>query len=173
MKQFAHPQGPTIHTSHSLHILAGSLLVGWLLNLLPWRVDFLWLRPDFLLLATLYWAIYQPARIGVGTAWWLGLLTDFSDSAHPGQHAIGYALAVYVLTLFQRRLYNFPPWQQALPIMAFLLIEQVSGILVATFMGDSRDVLPWLASLVTGTLVWVPWWGIMHRLQVRTPPHAP
>ncbi len=173
MKQFAHPQGPTIHAGHSLRILAGSLLAGWLLNLLPWRIDLLWLRPDFLLLATLYWAIYQPTRIGVGSAWWLGLLTDFSDGAHIGQHAISYALAVYALTLFQRRLYNFPPWQQALPVMAFLLLEQVSNILIATFMGDSRDVLPWMASLVTGTLVWFPWWGIMHRLQVRMPPNAP
>ncbi len=172
MKQFATPQGPTIHSNHHARIVVGSLLVGWLLNMLPWRIDLLWLRPDFLLLTTLYWAIYQPRRIGIGTAWWLGLLTDLTDGAHLGQHALAYAAALYALSLFQRRLYNFPALQQALPVLAFLLIEQLVDILIATFLGDSRNMLRWFASLITGTMAWLPLWWLLYRLQIRVPAHT-
>ncbi len=155
--------------THNASVIVSSLVVAWLINLLPWRVDWLWLRPDFLLLATLYWGIYQPRQIGIGAAWWLGLLIDFSDGRHLGQHALAYAVSMYALSLFQRRLYNFPPWQQALPIMAFLLIEQLVEIVVSTFLGDNRNALLYFLSAIIGALCWLPMWWLLHRLRTRAP----
>jgi rod shape-determining protein MreD len=155
------PKRVTISTRQHGWLIAGSLLTALACNLLPWRVDLLWLRPDFLLLVTLYWAIYQPNDIGIGSAWWLGLLEDIIDGAHLGQHALAYAVAVYAITLFQRRLYNFPPWQQILPVMAILLIEQLMTVVIATFIGDSRQVALYFFAVVTGTLCWMPIWYLL------------
>ncbi len=165
--QFPAPKGPTIAVLHSHGVFLASLACGLLANLLPWRVDLLWLRPDFLLLTVLYWAIYRPADMGIGTAWWLGLLEDACDGAHLGQHALAYATCVYALGHFQRRLYNFPPWQQALPVLAFLLIEQIVDILVATFLGDTRNAPPYFASIASGALCWFPLWSLLHRMRPR------
>ncbi len=163
-------RGPAISINHHGGIVALSLLVALLCNLLPWRIDVLWLRPDFLLLVILYWAIYQPNHIGIGTAWWLGLVEDLVDGAHLGQHALAYVVAVYVLTRFQRRMYNFPPWQQALPIMACLIIEQLVDIVVATFVGDSREIGLYFLSTLSGALCWFPIWLFLHRLRTRPTP---
>lgn len=169
---FAQPQGPDIPLTHNVVIIALSLIIAGCCNLLPWRSDWLWLRPDFLLLTTLYWGIYQPRQIGIGTAWWLGLLVDLSDGAHLGQHALGYAISMYTLSLFQRRLYNFPPWQQAIPVLAFLLIEQVVEIVVSTFLGDSRDAVKYMLSAMMGAVCWLPLWWLMRRLRSRQPTRA-
>jgi rod shape-determining protein MreD len=156
--------------SHSGTVIAGSLLAALAFNLLPWSVDWLWLRPDFLLLVTLYWVIYQPSRIGMGTAWWLGLLVDLTDGSILGQHALAYAMSVFVLLLLQRRMFNFPPWQQASHIVGLLLIEQAVCVLIATFVGNPFHTLQYFAAIVTGAICWVPLWSILHRL--RTPETA-
>jgi rod shape-determining protein MreD len=168
--QFAHPKGPAMQLSHSGTVIAGSLLVALAFNLLPWSVNWLWLRPDFLLLVTLYWVIYQPSRIGMGAAWWLGLLVDLTDGSILGQHALAYAMSVFVLLLLQRRMFNFPPWQQASHIVGLLLIEQSVCVLIATFVGDAFHTLQYFAAIVTGAICWVPLWSILHRL--RTPETA-
>lgn len=158
------PKGVSISTRQHGWLIASSLLIALACNLLPWQVDLLWLRPDFLLLVTLYWAIYQPNDIGIGSAWWLGLMEDMADGTHLGQHALAYAVAVYAITLFQRRLYNFPPWQQVLPIMVSLLIEQLMTVLIATFVGDSRQALLYFFTVLTGSLCWIPIWYLL-RIQ--------
>ena len=168
--QFAHPKGPTMPLSHSGLVIAGSLLVAFAFNLLPWSLDWIWLRPDFLLLVTLYWVIYQPGRIGMGAAWWLGLLVDLTDGTILGQHALAYTMSVFVLLLLQRRMFNFPPWQQASHIAGLLLVEQVISVLIATFAGDTFHALNYFAAILTGALCWIPLWILLHRL--RTPDTA-
>lgn len=156
--------------SHRVRVIAGSLIAALAINLLPWSVNWLWLRPDFLLLVTLYWVIYQPGRIGMGAAWWLGLLSDLTDGNVLGQHALAYAVSVFVLLYLQRRIFNFPPWQQAGYIFGLLLIEQVVSVLIATFTGHSFQNLHYAVAILTGALFWIPVWTILHRL--RTPDNA-
>ena len=51
------------------------------------------LKPDFLALVLLYWCIQEPRLIGVGIAWFVGLLMDVTDATVFGQHALAYARA--------------------------------------------------------------------------------
>jgi rod shape-determining protein MreD len=163
------PPATAIPTHHHGTTITISLLLALVCNLLPWRIDWLWLRPDFLLLVTLYWAIYRPDQIGVGHAWWFGLVEDFADGAHLGQHALAYAVTIYAVGLFQRRLFNFPPWQQALPVLVFLLIDEIVNLVVATFVGNSRTPLYYAFSTVTGMLCWFVLWIILHQLHNNAP----
>lgn len=165
--QFAHPKGPSMPLSHRRSVIAASLFIAFLLDIAPWPLEYIWLRPDFLLLVTLYWVIYQPNYLNIGTAWLLGLLLDLSDGGRLGQHALAYAVTVFVLLLVQRRMFNFPPWQQALPVAALLLIEQSICILISSFTGDTHYRIEYFAAIATGTVFWVPLWLLLHRL--RTP----
>lgn len=153
--------------SHSGGMITISLTLALAFNLLPWDVNYLWLRPDFLLLVLLYWVIYQPARISMGAAWGLGLIVDLTDGSILGQHALAYTLTVFTLMLWQRRMFNFPPWQQAIHIIGLLLIEQAASVIIATFVGDSFHALHYFAAVLIGAICWVPLWTILHR--VRTP----
>jgi rod shape-determining protein MreD len=164
---FNQTKGTSIRISHSGHVISLSLLVGLAFNLLPWSVDYLWLRPDFLLLVLLFWVIYQPARVGLGAAWALGLIIDLTDGSILGQHALAYAVTTFALMLLQRRMFNFPPWQQTMHIAGLLLIEQSMSVVVATFVGDSFHALQYFSAILTGTICWIPLWSILHSQ--RTP----
>ena len=59
-----------------LRIVIGSFLMAILLDFMPFPFDvFFWL-PELTALALLYWVMYLPNRIGMGTAFLIGLLVD-------------------------------------------------------------------------------------------------
>jgi rod shape-determining protein MreD len=60
--------------------VAITLVLALLLNLLPLTGTALMLRPDFLALVLLYWCIQAPRYVGVGIAWFMGLLMDVGDA---------------------------------------------------------------------------------------------
>ncbi|MFP5380816.1 MAG: rod shape-determining protein MreD [Gammaproteobacteria bacterium] len=101
--------------------ILGSLAVAVLLEQLPWTGWALALRPDFVLVGLLFWALYQPTRIGLGIAFALGLVADFQDGAVFGQYAIGYTIGVYLLQSLRLRLLQFDPLRQAAQVFPILL----------------------------------------------------
>jgi len=63
----------------------GTVLVAWLVSLLPWR---LWQgAPDILLLIIAFWCVHEPRRVGLFTAFFFGLLMDVHDAGLLGEHA--------------------------------------------------------------------------------------
>ena len=59
--------------------IAITLVIALLLNLLPISGTALMVRPDFLAVVLLYWCIQAPRYVGVGIAWFMGLLMDVGD----------------------------------------------------------------------------------------------
>jgi rod shape-determining protein MreD len=111
------------------HIL-GSLTLAVLLEQMPWSGLALVLRPDFVLVGVLFWALYQPARIGFGAAFFFGLLADFQDGVVFGQHAIAYLIGVYLVFYLRLRLLQFDPFRQAAQMFPTLLAVQLTMLLI-------------------------------------------
>lgn len=66
-----------------------------LLDFMPFPFDvFFWL-PELTALALLYWVMYLPNRIGMGTAFLIGLLVDVGTAASLGLHALSYTVMVF------------------------------------------------------------------------------
>src|SRR5690606_33956791 len=82
--------------------IAASLLAALALNMLPFgRTPWM---PDILLLLVAFWGVHQPLRVGMGTAFVLGLCMDVQQSSLLGQHALAYAALMYGVALMHRRL---------------------------------------------------------------------
>lgn len=110
-----------------------TLLIALMLKQLPWSGWWLILRPDFVLIGVLFWALHRPSRVGMGVAFALGLLSDFQDGEMFGQHAMAYVVGVYAVQYFRLRFLQFDAVQQSaqmLPI--FLLVQFV--VLVASWL---------------------------------------
>ncbi|OQW88743.1 MAG: rod shape-determining protein MreD [Rhodoferax ferrireducens] len=100
-----------------------SLLTALALNML--QNMGLWGRaawsPDLVAVALVFWAIHQPLRVGVGSAFLLGLAMDVHQSALLGQHALAYsALSFLAIGIHRRILWFSVPSQtaQVLPLFA-------------------------------------------------------
>ncbi len=65
------------------------------------------MRPDFIALTLIYWVVYHPRRVGFLPAWLLGLTMDVADGSLFGQHALAYAVMMYLAILLHRRIVMF------------------------------------------------------------------
>jgi rod shape-determining protein MreD len=131
-----------------------SLLAGLLLNLLPIQGDMLMLRPDFIALVLLFWGTYQPQRVGMSTAFVMGLLMDVGNSSMFGQHALAYSVMIFIALLLRRRLHIFGLLKQAPQIGLLLLFAQF--IMLLTELLNRADFPGWYYFLpsFTGMLFW-------------------
>src|SRR3979411_2911318 len=97
------PAGPeVILKPASTWFVLLTLLVALGLNLLPLTDLALSVRPDFLALALLYWCIQEPRLVGVGAAWFVGLVMDVADATVFGQHALAYAVLAFAADYLRR-----------------------------------------------------------------------
>jgi rod shape-determining protein MreD len=105
--------------------------------------------PDFLALVLVFWCVHQPRMVGVGVAFFFGVVTDVHQSALMGQHALTYTVLSFMAVLIHRRLLWFTVPSQAMqvfPIFAVahaleLAVRMASG---ALFPGWLIFVAPFL-----------------------------
>jgi rod shape-determining protein MreD len=131
-----------------------TLLFGLVANILPLSGMVLVLRPDFLALVLLFWCIREPRLIGVGIAWFLGLMMDVADGTLFGQHALAYAVLAYAAEYFRRRVLRFPLWQQAAQVAVLLLLCSGLVALVRIVGGAPLPRWSYAVGSLTGALLW-------------------
>lgn len=126
-------------------------------------------RPDIPLLVLIYWSMALPNRIGIFAAVVTGIIVDALTSSLLGQHAITYALSIYIVLIMHKRLRLLPMWQQAVTVLALLYIERlIAALILGITDGLLPDMLFWLPP-VTGMFLW-PWIFIILR-EVRQAMH--
>ena len=131
-----------------------SLLLGLLVNLLPWRNNGWMLQPDFVAVLLLYWNLYEPDRISIGWGFAFGLLMDIADTSLFGQHALAYVVMLYLNILLSRRMRLFGFWNQAIHVLPLLLLGSLvmSGI---RLLADGRlPSLTYFTAPAVGALMW-------------------
>ena len=141
-------------TPSSWRRILGTLTLAVLLEQLPWSGWALVARPDFVLVGVLFWTLHQPARIGFGTAFFLGLLADFQDGAVFGQHAIAYVIGVYLVLYLRLRLLQFDPHRQAAQMFPILLGVQTVVLLVGWLAVNPPAGLSILIPVLGSTVLW-------------------
>jgi rod shape-determining protein MreD len=134
--------------------ILGSLTLAVLLEQMPWSGLALVLRPDFVLVGVLFWALHQPARIGFGAAFFFGLLADFQDGVVFGQHAIAYVIGVYLVVYLRLRLLQFDPFRQAAQLFPILLAVQLMVLLTGGLAVNPPAGLVILLPVLGSTVLW-------------------
>lgn len=131
-----------------------SLGLALFLDMIPFgRLPFV---PDWVALVLAFWCVHQPLRIGMGSAFLLGLVMDIADSSVMGQHALAYVPLAFAAGGLSRRILWFPLAHQALHVLPMLLAAQIVMV-VARMIGGGEfpGVLYFLSSFVAAGL-WYP-----------------
>ncbi len=114
------------------------------------------MRPHWVALFLLYWNLEGGRLRTLGQAFVLGLLLDVLTGTLLGQHALGLVILVYLLERFRARIRFFPPWQQAVAILALLVNESVIQAWVIGLAGYPWPPWQWWLSPLVAVLIW-PW----------------
>lgn len=146
----------------TIFVICISFLVAILLSIFPIPTWTLWFRPEWVLLVLVYWIVALPNRIGIGSAWVLGLFLDVLNGTTLGEHAVGFVIVAYLAAKSYRQMRLFPWWQQMLTISVFMLIYQLVIFLIQGIIGQvPKTVLYWLPT-ITSMLLW-PWIFVVLR----------
>ena len=147
-------------------IILVSLLIAMVLAVMP-LPDTVpaylgYIRPDWVALVILYWVIALPHRVGMISAWLIGLLMDVLMGSLLGQHALSYVVLAYIAANLYQRLRMFAVWQQALVVFAMLGLNELLNFWVESIAGLA-DWSPWnLLPALSGALLW-PWAFLLLR----------
>ena len=106
-------------------VLPASLALALLLGLLPLPGLLQPLRPYWLALVLAYWVLEAPERVGLGSAFLLGLVADLAFGGLLGEQSLRLVVLAFILERFRARLRFFPVSQQALTIGVLLVNDRV------------------------------------------------
>ena len=132
--------------------MALTLVLALVFNLLPWR-DVIGL-PDMLALVLTFWCVHQPRKMGIGIAWFVGLLMDAGNGALLGQHAFAYAFLAFAAVSLHRRILWFSPWRQAAHVLVLLLATQMLMLAVRLVAGGVFPGLAYFAGTLIAAALW-------------------
>ncbi len=132
-----------------------SFFVAVMLNWLPWHGWALALRPDFVALVLLYWCTHKPHRVGIGTAWVVGIFADVADASVFGQHALSYSVLAFGGIVLHRRVQMFDLRQQSFHAFPMLLLSYAAYAVVHW---QLQGYVAWSYFLgaATSALLWTP-----------------
>lgn len=129
-----------------------TILLVWLISLLPWR---LWQpAPDLLLLVLAFWCLNEPTRVNMVTAFVFGLLMDVHDGALLGEQALAFTLVAYGTVLLGRRLRRFGATIQAIHMAPVFVLAEAASRLCHAWLASEWAGWQWLWSALFTAALW-------------------
>jgi rod shape-determining protein MreD len=144
-----------------------SMLVAFMLSVLPWSGTWLLARPDFVLLVLLFWALHEPRSIGQGMAFAVGLLMDVTDSMLLGQHAFAYVIAVFGAQVLRVRILTFGFAEQTLHVLGIMVATSLVMLMLNLLLGADFPGIAYFVSPVVTALLWGPANWLLYLPAVR------
>lgn len=136
----------------SLLFVWATVVLFWLISLLPWRM---WQpAPDVLLLVIAFWCLHEPRRINMAVAFVFGLLLDVHDAGLLGEHALVYTLVAYGVQLLSRRLLRFNVVIQAIHLVPVFVLAEAIARLAHVWLAGEWAGWAWLWSALFTVVLW-------------------
>lgn len=147
-----------------LYVAAAVALVASAVPLPHW-LDLL--RPDFLLLVVVWFAIMVPRAGGLAFAWAAGLALDAFRGQILGENALAFVAVAYLAHRLHLRLRMYPLTHQSLVVLSLLFVYQFLLFWIDGVAGHPlTDWARWLPA-ITGALVWPMLDGVLGRFSSR------
>ena len=139
--------------SRRLPVLA-CIVAALMLTIAPmpdWAIP---LRPDWVALTLIYWAMVLPRSYSIGTAWLVGIILDVAQGTLLGQHAIALCFLIYITVKFHLQFRVFPVSQMSATVFAMLAFYQFILFWVNGVAGVTSSAITYWGPVITGALIW-------------------
>lgn len=156
-----------------LRLIIGSLLIAYLIALLPWSGLALELQPDWVLLVLMHWWLREPWRVGQGTGFIAGLLMDVVQTGALGVHALAYSFVSWLILRFRTRLLGFTPAAQAPQLLPLFIVARVTAAVAAVATGSGFPRWTHLAACLVDMAAWIPITLLLHQSDLARSHRAP
>ena len=148
--------------------VAFTVLLALTLQALPLPTWLEAVRPSFVGIVVIYWAIYAPHAGGIFAPWLAGLALDVFKGDVLGQNALAIALVAYIAMSFHQRLRNQTLIQQSLFVFAVLTLNEAVVWGIEGWTGHSiSSPWRWIQPMI-GAMLWPFVAMLVGRTHVRS-----
>ena len=133
-----------------------TLLLALLLSVAPLPEFMEKGRPLWLALALSYWVLHCPHRVGLATAWMLGLAEDVLYGTVLGQNAFILVLVCVLMRLLEPRFRVAAMWQQCVMVLVVMGVSQLVQLWLLALTSTPPPVAPFMLPALVSALLW-PW----------------
>ncbi len=142
--------------THLLVIMVISFIIASILSIYPLSTSIAFFRPMWLIIALIFWLIFQPARVGVWTAFLIGLIADLLTDSVIGQQALCAVLVAFFIKFISsyiKKLSANLVWALA---AACLLLYQAC-LIILHFFTQTVFAPQLLYSAIISIIIWPLW----------------
>lgn len=157
-----------VEKHHGGWVILLSFIFSFMLAIIPLPIWATIWRPDWVEMVLIYWCLAIPQRIGIMTAFHIGIIYDVLHNSLLGQHALFFSFIAYISIKLHRQIRLFPLWQQAIVIFGLVTITHLLNIIINSILGHPPLVLvSFIYEGLSSMLLW-PWLFIILRDMRRT-----
>lgn len=136
--------------------------VAFVLEIMPWPLGFQGLRPAWVALVLIYWALALPDKISVGTAFLAGIVWDVILGSILGIHALVLSVAIYFVAKYHLILRNLSLWLQSILVMLYIALIRFAIFFIEFILHSAEfNAQEILGAAISGVL-W-PWVFLLMR----------
>lgn len=141
--------------AHSLWVILLSFFIAYLLAIVPfpdWALNY---RPEWVPMVLMYWVMALPYRVGIGTAFVVGLVLDILEGSALGLNAMSMVVIAYVTLSLHLRLRMFSQVQQAGLVFALVGLNLILTHWLQILTGQTvTSNLYFLIAALTSAVIW-------------------
>ncbi|MEM1153611.1 MAG: rod shape-determining protein MreD [Pseudomonadota bacterium] len=152
-------------SAHGYWMIVLSFVGAFVLAVLPLPQWLMWMRPEWVALTLIYWAIALPHRVGILTALLLGLMLDALEGAVMGQNAFALVLVTLLCQTLYQRIRVFSVLQQSATVFVIVGINQLVCQWVQNLEGVGSDTVLFLLPALSSALLWPVVLHVLRRLR--------
>ena len=151
------------------HITAAiiCLVAGIAFEIMPLPDALQAVRPPLPLMILIYWTMMWPDRLGLATAFVIGLAIDILHGQLLGQNAFAYCVVTFITVRFHLQIRIFPLWQLTMTVFSLLTIAIFVQVLVDGIAGYGTGGLARWPRVISGTLLWPVLMGVLDRVRMQ------
>ena len=140
--------------SRNLWVIWVSFALALLLSVAPMPAFMETGRPLWLALFMTAWTLALPHRVGMTTAWVLGLAADVLYGTLLGQNALILTFITFLVLSLHQRLRMFPMWQQSLVLLVVFGLAQLVQLWLNALTGNRPPTLLFILPALVSALLW-------------------
>ncbi|MCV6591057.1 MAG: rod shape-determining protein MreD [Marinobacterium sp.] len=141
-------------------VILASFLCSFILTQLPLPRVMDWARPEWVAMTLIFWILVLPHRVGMGTAFVVGLVLDLVRGSVLGLSALSLVTIAYATHLSYRRIMMYPLWQQGVLVLVLIGINQLLFHWMQMAVGMTGNNLLFLLPSLVSAILW-PWFFIV------------
>ncbi|RUO33560.1 rod shape-determining protein MreD [Aliidiomarina sanyensis] len=143
-------------------VILGTVILSLIFAVMPITLTLAAWRPEWPLLAIIYWIIALPHRVNIGYAFLVGLAVDILLGSTLGFHAAAYAVVVYPAARHYPRIRNFSLSQQAILVLLLVLLARAIVFVLEHYLNNAPFMPHYFWPALSSALFW-PWVFLIFR----------